>query len=155
MNLLKLHATANMLFHMIGFEKQLQETSAQVSFWPQKAGAKWGQEVNLGLALNSVAVIVGSWVSVGDAAFMVLESEQGHAEVSRPQWSTEQWEEGKEAWIAALLPAYRSSPAPHWHQSKLMTVLLLCSAVRSEMNRLCIQPNKEPWHAHRSRKWEF
>lgn len=108
--------------------KWLQETSTQSSFGHRRKGAKWGREVNLDLVLNGPAVIVWSSESVKDPA--ALELEWGHAEVSGPRWSTEQWgEKVTEASTAALVPAYRSSPAPHWHQSKLMTVLLLCSVV--------------------------
>lgn len=49
----------------------------------------------------------------------------------------------------------QSHPALRRHQSKLMTVLEQRSDEHSEMNRLRIQPNKESWHAYRSRKWEF
>lgn len=56
-----------------------------VFFRPLKAGTERGEEVNLGLTLNSPPVIVRSLKHPA-----ALELERGHAEVSRPQWSTEQ-----------------------------------------------------------------
>lgn len=112
-------------------------------------GGHWrqgrGEEVNLGLTLNSQPVIVGSLKQPA-----ALELERGHSWVSRPQWSAEQW--GKDVCRLRFL---LTEAALHWHQSKLTAVLLLCSVVCSEPNGLSIQANKEPWHAYRSRKWEF
>lgn len=127
------------LFHINACEQIAPRNINPVFSWPQKAGAKWGQGVNLGLELNSPAVIVGSSESVKDPA--AFELEWGHAEVSRPRWSAEQWGEGE--WgLVYQLRSLLTEAALHWHQSELMTVLLLCSVVRSEMNRRRIQCNK-------------
>lgn len=68
-------------------KKWLQEASAQTSFGHRShAGSKRGQEVNLGLTLNSPSIIVRP---LKDPA--ALELEWGHTDVSRPQWSTEWW----------------------------------------------------------------
>lgn len=82
-----------------------------VFFWPQKAGAKWGQKVNLGLALNSPTVIVGSSESVKDPAALKLEGATQRSAGLSGQLSNEEKVSG--ACVPALVPAYRSSPAPH------------------------------------------
>lgn len=144
------------LFHISSREQTAPRNINPVLSWPQKAGAKWGQEVNPGLALNRRAVIVGSSESVkrpGSVGVGVGPRKgQGGSVVI---WATRRRWGGEGGPPAYQLRFLLTEAAPHWHQSKLMTVLLLCSVVRSEMNRLCIQANKEPWHAYRSRKWEF
>lgn len=52
------------LFHISSREQTAPRNINPALSWPQKAGAKWGQEVNPGLALNRRAVIVGSSESV-------------------------------------------------------------------------------------------
>lgn len=81
------------------------------------------------MALNSPAVIVGSSESVKDPA--VLELEWGHAEVSRPRWSTEQRGEGEGGWggVPALVPAYRSSPALTSVKTHDCVITVFCCAL--------------------------
>lgn len=134
------------LFHIDGREQMAPRNIKSTFLGPLEAGTERGEEVNLGLTLNSQPVIVGSLKQPA-----ALELERGHSWVSRPQWSAEQW--GKD--VCRLQFLLTEAAPPHWHQSKLTAVLLLCSVVCSEPNGLRIQANKEPWHAYRSRKWEF
>lgn len=101
-----------------------------VCVWPEGRGAKGGREVNLDLALSSPGCCWWFvWVCKEPGA---LEPDRGHTKVSGPRRSTG----------PALVPAYRGSTSPQWHQSKLMTVLLLCCAVHPEMNRLAFRLTK-------------
>lgn len=100
-----------------------------VFFRPLKAGTERGEEVNLGLTLNSPPVIVRSLKHP-----VALELERGRAEVSRPRWSTEQWEKDESrGWgggcVLTPVPAYRSSPCTDISQNSRLCYycVLLCA----------------------------
>lgn len=84
------------------------------------------------MALNSPAVIVGSSESVKDPA--ALELEWGHAEVSRPRWSTEQCGEGEGGLYASFGSCLQKQPCASLTSVKThdCVITVFCCALGDE-----------------------
>lgn len=123
------------LFHISSREQTAPRNINPVLSWPQKAGAKWGQEVNPGLALNRRAVIVGSSESVkrpGSVGVGVgpRKGQRGSVVIwaTRRRWGGE----GGGPRVPAPVPAYRSSPALTSVKTHDCVITVFCCALGDE-----------------------
>lgn len=90
------------------------------------------------LALNSLAIIVGA-----------------SEDVSRPA-ALEEWGTQRSLGLSGQLSHEETARGPGYQlylPRQRGPVLVLCSAVHSEMNGRHIRPNKETWHAGRHGRW--